>query len=152
MEEEIFKTKSSTIAFIRFGIMRIVAAAAVIFSIYSFNENAVFFSFLIVTGAGILLLCGSKQITVYKTHVDIRTNSIYKKTPFSSKFLLKDIKEISAEIPANFSEIILSKDYPLSSLYRLVIIPRDDIQRTFWIRTTMADLQKSVSLINEMIK
>ncbi len=152
MEEEIFKTKSSTIAFIRFGIMRIVAAAAVIFSIYSFNENAVFFSFLIVTDAGILLLCGSKQITIYKTHVDIHTDSVYKKTPFSSKFLLKDIKEISAEIPAHSSEIILSKDYPLSSLYRLVIIPRDDIQRTFWIRTTMADLQKSVSLINEMIK
>ena len=152
MEEEIFKTKSSTIAFIRFGIMRIIAVAAVIFSIYSFNENAVFFSFLIVTGAGVLLLCGSKQITIYKTYVDIRTNSIFKKTPFSSKFLMKDIKEISAEIPANFSEIILSKDYPLSSLYRLVVIPRDDIQRTFWIRTTIVDLQKSVSLITEMIK
>jgi len=132
--------------------MRIVAAAAVIFSIYSFNQNTVFFSFLIVTGAGIFLLCGSKQITIYKTYVDIHTNSIFKKTPLSSKFLLKDIKEISAEIPAHISEMILSKEYPLSSLYRLVVIPRDDIQRTFWIRTTIVDLQKSVSLINEMIK
>src|SRR5436189_6403023 len=130
MEEEIFKTKSSTLAFIRFGIMRIVAAAAVIFSIYSFNQNTVFFSFLIVTGAGVLLLCGSKQITIYKTHVDIHTNSIFKKTPLSSKFLLKDIKEISTDVPPNVSEMILSKEYPLSVRYRLVIIPKDDIQRT----------------------
>src|SRR5687768_16905216 len=151
MEEEIFKTKPSIIGFIRFWIMRIVAAAAVIFSVYSYNENTVFFSILIASAAAVFLLCGSKQISIYKTHIKVHTDSIIKNSPFNNKFLLSDLKEISAEIPHEVSESILSKEYPLSSRHRLVIIPKDDIQRTFWIMTTREDLQKSVSLINEMI-
>lgn len=151
MEEEIFKTKPSAIEALKFWIIRIAAVVAIIFSFYTFNENPFFFSTLIISGAMVLLLCGSKQITIYKTYVNVHTDSLLKNSLFSRKFLLKEIREISAEIPHEITEMILSKEYPLSSRYRLVIIPQDDIQRTYWMMTTPEDLQKAIRMINEMI-
>lgn len=167
MEELIYHTRPSTLAFLKFWIIRIIAVAAVVFSVYSFNENNIFFFILIVTSAAVFLLCGSKQISIYKAHINIHTKSILKNTPFSRKFLLKDIKEISAELPGYNAALIAkypsdspihpeffspSEIYNLSVRFRLVIISKDDMQRTFWIMTTKEDIQKSVSLVNEMIK
>ena len=146
MEEVIFKTKPSATGFIRFWIMRIIAAATVIFSIYSFQENTVFFSIFIASSAAVFLLCGSKQISIYKTYINIHTDSLLKNTPLSRKFLLNEIKEISAEYTGEVSEIVL----PIFIRYRLVIVGKDDIQRTFLLMTTPEDLEKSVSIINDM--
>jgi len=152
MESHLFQTKPSSFAKVRFTIMRIVALAAICFAVFQFNENPFFFSILIMAGAAIFLLSGSKQIDLYKTHITVSTKSVLKNSPFTRTYNLSDLKEITADIPNEISEMVLTRVDPLSIKYRIVIMPVKEASKSFWITTTRAELEKAVMLSNDLIK
>jgi len=152
MDEQLFQTTNSQIGIVRFAIIRAAAIVAFAFSIYNFSENNFFFTILIVVSLAVFFLSGPKTITIYKDHLSISNKGILKKSPLESKYDYSMLTEVTADIPDDVIDMVLTRVDPLSMRYRFVVLPKMKAAKSFWITTNRDELRKAVELTNQLIK
>ena len=144
LKEELFKSTPTLYAVFLTNLGRVLAACAFTFSIYNFSENPFFFIFFMIGSLLLFLLIGTRQLTVYKSHILITTNSFLKTSLLEWRYFLNDVKEVYYHVPFN-------KTLSLNKTYRFHIIFEAKPPKTFWISAEDYDLAKAVELINRMI-
>jgi hypothetical protein len=151
MEEQLFQTSNSQFGILKFWVIRLIAISAFIFAIYDFNENIFFFSILIIVSAFIFFIIGPWRITLYKEFITVENKGLLKNSPLKKRYNYHKLKEVTADIPNDITDMVLKRVDPLSMSYRFVIIPKKETPKTFWITTNPDELRRAVELTNQFI-
>ena len=146
-----FITRSTSIASVRFFLIRTAAMGAFAFSAFSFSENTFFFSIMLAVSTAVFLFSGPKCIRVYPDRFTVFTQGLIKPSLFKRTFYFKDLKEISADLPDDITEMVLRGTDRLFSRYRFVVLPQEEIQRTYWISADQETMRKAVEMIKEKV-
>ncbi len=94
----IFKSSNNIFSKVRINLIRLASVAVVIFCIFQFGENPIFFSIFFLFGVAMFLLVGARVIIIYNDSFRVGIDGILKIGMFEYKYEFKELVEVSVDI------------------------------------------------------
>ena len=148
----IFKSSNNIFSKVRINLIRLASVAVVIFSIFQFGENPIFFSIFFLFGVAMFLLVGARVIIIYNDSFRVGIDRILKIGLFEYKYEFKELVEVSVDIPDEVVELMMERTFEFKSKYRFVVLPIERVQKAFWVEIDRKKIGEIVAQLNNLIK